>query len=93
MSLKLWDTAKEGSPVATLPVHEHLRQRLCDLYENDSIFDKFDCCMNGDASYVASGSYNNSFRAFGAYNGSDATLEASRDPMRRPAWSRMAAGM
>lgn len=36
--------------------------QLCDLYENDCIFDKFDCCMNGSASYVASGSYNNTFK-------------------------------
>jgi len=39
--------------------------QLCDLYENDSIFDKFDCCMNGDASHIATGSYNNLFRVFG----------------------------
>ncbi|KAI8475043.1 MAG: WD40-repeat-containing domain protein [Monoraphidium minutum] len=83
MTVKLWDLAKENAPVATFNVHEPLRQRLCDLYENDCIFDKFDCCMNGDATYVASGSYSNSFRAFGAYNGADSTLEATRDPMRK----------
>eukprot|EP00878_Enallax_costatus_P038537 GHUV01043844.1.p1 GENE.GHUV01043844.1~~GHUV01043844.1.p1 ORF type:complete len:117 (-),score=16.85 GHUV01043844.1:46-396(-) len=36
--------------------------QLCDLYENDCIFDKFDCCMNGNATYVTSGSYNNQFK-------------------------------
>jgi len=64
-------------------MHEHLRARLCDLYENDCIFDKFDCCMNGTAKYVASGSYNNTFRVFGVSDTTDVTLEASRDPMRR----------
>ena len=57
--------------------------QLCDLYENDCIFDKFDCCMNGTAKYVASGSYNNTFRVFGVSDTTDVTLEASRDPMRR----------
>ncbi|GBF96678.1 serine threonine phosphatase 2A 55 kDa regulatory subunit B [Raphidocelis subcapitata] len=83
MTVKLWDLAKENAPVATFSVHEGLRQRLCDLYENDCIFDKFDCCMNGTATAVASGSYSNSFRVFGAADGGDATLEATRDPMRK----------
>lgn len=58
--------------------------QLCDLYENDCIFDKFDCCMNGAATYVASGSYNNSFKVFKCADGASGTpLEATRDPMRR----------
>lgn len=31
--------------------------QLGDLYENDSIFDKFECCLSGDGSRVATGSY------------------------------------
>ena len=31
--------------------------QLCDLYENDSIFDKFECCLSGDGIRVATGSY------------------------------------
>lgn len=31
--------------------------QLCDLYENDSIFDKFECCLSGDGLQVATGSY------------------------------------
>lgn len=34
---------------------------LCDLYESDCIFDKFECAISGDASHVATGSYNNVF--------------------------------
>eukprot|EP00983_Pelagomonas_calceolata_P066960 1149294-Pelagomonas_calceolata.AAC.2 len=56
--------------------------QLCDLYENDSIFDKFDCCINGSGDAICTGSYNNMFRVFGV-NGVDLTLEASRDPMRK----------
>eukprot|EP00955_Chlamydomonas_euryale_P071961 361250-Chlamydomonas_euryale.AAC.29 len=83
MTLKLWDINKENAPVATYNVHEQLRARLCDLYENDSIFDKFDCCINGSGTGIATGSYNNLFRVFNAWDGTDATLEASRDPMRK----------
>ncbi|VVA91689.1 unnamed protein product [Arabis nemorensis] len=85
MTLKLWDINMDSGPVASYQVHEHLRPRLCDLYENDSIFDKFECCLSGDGLRVATGSYSNLFRVFGASPGSTeaATLEASKNPMRR----------
>ncbi|KAG7014027.1 Serine/threonine protein phosphatase 2A 55 kDa regulatory subunit B beta isoform [Cucurbita argyrosperma subsp. argyrosperma] len=58
---------------------------LCDLYENDSIFDKFECCLSGDGLRLATGSYSNLFRVFGCVSGSTeaTTLEASKNPMRR----------
>jgi hypothetical protein len=36
--------------------------QLCDLYENDCIFDKFDCCVSGDGTRLATGSYSNLFK-------------------------------
>lgn len=35
-------------PQKSLQVHEYLRSKLCSLYENDCIFDKFECCWNGN---------------------------------------------
>ncbi|KAJ6803056.1 serine/threonine protein phosphatase 2A 55 kDa regulatory subunit B beta isoform-like isoform X1 [Iris pallida] len=85
MTLKLWDINMDSGPVATFQVHEYLRPKLCDLYENDSIFDKFECCLSGDGLRVATGSYSNLFRVFGcaAGNNEATTLEASKNPMRR----------
>ncbi|CAD5170048.1 unnamed protein product [Musa acuminata subsp. malaccensis] len=85
MTLKLWDINMDSGPVATFQVHEHLRPKLCDLYENDSIFDKFECCLSGDGLRVATGSYSNLFRVFGCLPGSKetTTLEASKNPMRQ----------
>ncbi|KAK3028919.1 hypothetical protein RJ639_039928 [Escallonia herrerae] len=57
MTLKLWDINMDSGPVSTFQVHEYLRPKLCDLYENDSIFDKFECCLSGDGMRVATGSY------------------------------------
>ncbi|KAE8726561.1 Serine/threonine protein phosphatase 2A 55 kDa regulatory subunit B beta isoform [Hibiscus syriacus] len=57
MNLKLWDVRMDSSPVATFKIHEHLRPNLCDLYTNDSIFDKFECCVSGDGLHFATGSY------------------------------------
>ncbi|RLM92385.1 uncharacterized protein C2845_PM08G18060 [Panicum miliaceum] len=85
MTLKLWDVKMNSGPVATFQVHEYLRPKLCDLYENDSIFDKFECCQSGDGLRVATGSYSNIFRVFGVGTGSNeaTTLEATRNPTRR----------
>ncbi|XP_062204203.1 serine/threonine protein phosphatase 2A 55 kDa regulatory subunit B beta isoform-like isoform X2 [Phragmites australis] len=85
MTLKLWDVKMNSGPVATFQVHEYLRPKLCDLYENDSIFDKFECCQSGDGLRVATGSYSNIFRVFGCGAGSNeaTTLEATRNPTRR----------
>lgn len=48
LSLKIWDINMESRPIKTIPIHDHLRGKLCDLYENDCIFDKFECIWGGD---------------------------------------------
>lgn len=52
MTMKLWDIAMERQPVKTVRIHEFLRPRLCDLYENECIFDKFECAINHDGTFV-----------------------------------------
>ncbi|KAI8544574.1 hypothetical protein RHMOL_Rhmol08G0307700 [Rhododendron molle] len=89
MTLKLWDINMDSGPVSTFQVHEYLRPKLCDLYENDSIFDKFECCLSGDGQRVSTGSYSNLFRVFGCSAGSSeaTSLEASKNPMSFHWWS------
>ncbi|XP_045780537.1 serine/threonine-protein phosphatase 2A 55 kDa regulatory subunit B alpha isoform [Maniola jurtina] len=95
LGLKVWDLRMETKPVETYPVHEYLRSKLCSLYENDCIFDKFECCWSGDDQRLMTGSYNGFFRIFergggggagagGATRRSELTLEASRDAAARP---------
>ncbi|XP_032523213.1 serine/threonine-protein phosphatase 2A 55 kDa regulatory subunit B alpha isoform isoform X1 [Danaus plexippus] len=87
LGLKVWDLRMETKPVETYPVHEYLRSKLCSLYENDCIFDKFECCWSGDDQRLMTGSYNGFFRIFERGCGAGAasarrgelTLEASRD--------------
>jgi len=52
LTLKVWDINMESRPVQTINIHDHLRNKLCDLYENDCIFDKFECTFSGDGQYV-----------------------------------------
>jgi serine/threonine-protein phosphatase 2A regulatory subunit B len=82
LTLKVWDVAMEARPLATFSVHEALRSKLCDLYENDAIFDKFECAMSGDGANAATGTYSNLFRVFATHGEGDASVEASKDPQR-----------
>ncbi|XP_051838697.1 serine/threonine-protein phosphatase 2A 55 kDa regulatory subunit B delta isoform isoform X3 [Antechinus flavipes] len=79
LSVKVWDLNMETRPVETYQVHEYLRSKLCSLYENDCIFDKFECCWSGSDSALMTGSYNNFFRMFDRSMRRDVTLEASRE--------------
>lgn len=65
--------------VCLFQVHEYLRSKLCSLYENDCIFDKFECCWNGNDMAIMTGSYNNFFRMFDRTTKREVTLEASKD--------------
>ncbi|KGN63570.1 serine/threonine protein phosphatase 2A 55 kDa regulatory subunit B beta isoform [Cucumis sativus] len=86
MNLKLWDIHKCSSPVAVFKIHEHLRPRLCELYDNDSIFDRFECCLSADGLHFATGSYSNHLRMFSYGSGSSEgiTTEVGKFPDRRP---------
>lgn len=64
MTVKIWDLAMEREPVKTINIHESLRDRLCDTYENDAIFDKFEVQFSGDSKSVMTGSYNNNFMIY-----------------------------
>jgi serine/threonine-protein phosphatase 2A regulatory subunit B len=69
----------EKTPVKTIPIHEHLRPRLCDTYENDSIFDKFEVVFSGDAKNVMTGSYNNNFMIYPSDNDKDTEVVLQAD--------------
>ncbi|MGH0124687.1 UNVERIFIED_CONTAM: hypothetical protein FKN15_033339 [Acipenser sinensis] len=79
LTVKVWDLNMENRPIETYQVHDYLRSKLCSLYENDCIFDKFECVWNGSDSVIMTGSYNNFFRMFDRNTKRDVTLEASRE--------------
>ena len=80
MTLKIWDVAMEREPLRTIKVHEELRSKLTDLYENDCIFDKFECSVSGDGNNFVTGSYNNFFHIYDRYGQSDICIEAAKVP-------------
>ena len=83
MCLKLWDVNMEAKPIRTIYVHEQLRSKLCDLYENDAIFDKFQCSFSGDAKWLLTGSYHNYLHIYDRIGKGDVCIEASKTPKKR----------
>ncbi|KAH9255716.1 hypothetical protein BASA81_006110 [Batrachochytrium salamandrivorans] len=76
LSLKIWDMKMERRPVKTIPIHEHLKPKLHDLYENDCIFDKFECVTSPDGKFFATGSYHNYLHVFDR-SGNQDVIEAT----------------
>eukprot|EP00753_Platysulcus_tardus_P014186 PLAT4179.1.p1 GENE.PLAT4179.1~~PLAT4179.1.p1 ORF type:complete len:432 (+),score=156.03 PLAT4179.1:284-1579(+) len=77
MTVKVWDLRREDMPVRTIPVHEHLEPKLCDLYDTDAIFDKFEVALSGDGQHILTGSYGNRFSVYDRDSGAESTLVAS----------------
>ena len=63
-------------PLQTINIHDYLLPKLCDLYENDCIFDKFECTASPDGKHVVSGSYQNYFNIYNRETGSGTSIEA-----------------
>jgi len=64
MHLKLWDARVNTAPVVVYDVHEHLSAKLYELYENDNIFDKFECAISSNSMHMLTGSYSNNFMIY-----------------------------
>lgn len=55
-----------NKPVSTVPVFEPLKSKLCELYENECIFDKFNLSTSPDGNYCVTGNFNSTFHQISA---------------------------
>ncbi len=61
LSIKLWDIrGKEQAPVASCHTCDYLERKLCNLYEEESIYDKFFLDISPCSNYMLTGGYNKS---------------------------------
>lgn len=79
LNVKIWDLNMENRPLETYCVHDFLRNKLCVLYENDCIFDKFECSWSSNDDYILSGSYHNFFKSFCRSTRQENMFECSRE--------------
>jgi serine/threonine-protein phosphatase 2A regulatory subunit B len=52
LTLKIWDINMESKPIKTINVHDYVKPKLVDLYDNEYLFDKYECTFSGDGKYV-----------------------------------------
>lgn len=78
MTIKIWDLNMENKPVRTIQIHDYLRSKLCDLYENDFIFDKFETAISNDSNLIVTGSYHNTFNIYDRQSKNEVSLEATK---------------
>eukprot|EP01080_Neovahlkampfia_damariscottae_P000785 gene785-9035_t len=83
MTLKVWDVRTEKRPLSILYVHEGIRSKLCDLYESDSIFDKFETDFSGGSKNIVTGSYKNNFHVFDISGSNHEIVEATRTSKKK----------
>lgn len=80
MTVKLWDLRQERKPLDVISVHEYLRPKLWDLYENDCVYDGFEVGISHEGN-ICTGSYNNYFHVYDMKLKNDTWAEASKVPM------------
>lgn len=85
LTLKMWDLKMENKPVKTIRIHDFLKSKLCDLYENDCIFDKFECTVSGGGDHLLTGSYHNYFQIYDIQNSRASALrmKLGRGPSKK----------
>ena len=58
LAVQIWDVRNTKQPCKTYNVTDYMDKKLCDVYESETIFDKFDMQISPDSSMVLTGSYN-----------------------------------
>lgn len=61
ITLKVWDLRNPGKPFKTMKVCDFIEPKLCDLYENEGIYDKFELEVSPCSKYIMTGSYGDKF--------------------------------
>lgn len=70
LSVKLWDVAQPKKPVMNVMLNDGIKSKLCEMVENEAIFDKFQVACSPDSSSILSGSYNGTFHLVDPVEGS-----------------------
>lgn len=58
VSVHIWDIRKTQTPMQSYHINDYIEKRLCEVYESEAIFDKFDMQVSPNGAYVLTGSYN-----------------------------------
>ena len=61
LTMKIWDLRKTDKVLDLIQIFEPLKSKLCDLYENECIFDKFNVVSSPCSNFMATGYFDGKF--------------------------------
>lgn len=67
ISIKIWDMCNDKKPLSWFPIDENIRSHLCDLFEADSLDDRFN--LSDVDGRILTGNYSDSFHLIEAESG------------------------
>lgn len=70
----------DSGPLTSLPVHDHLRTALRELYTSHAIFDKFEVSVSPLPSRVVTGSYGGTFKVLDYTSSFEYSFRAGQRP-------------
>ena len=71
LSVKIWDVCNAKKPVSTIMLNEGIKPKLCEMVENETIFDKFGVKCSANGNTIFTGSYNNNFHLLDSEEGTN----------------------
>ena len=75
LAVHVWDIRNTRTPARSFNVTDYLEKRLCEVYESEAIFDKFDLQVSPDASMVVTGAYNSQAHVIDLVSSSNSTVD------------------
>lgn len=76
LTVKVWDIRNQSKPVKNLYVTDYIDKKLCDLYEAESVFDKFKLDVSPDGQNIVTGAYNSNAHIIDLEGKVNTTIEA-----------------
>mmetsp|Transcript_48003 Transcript_48003/g.71138 ORF Transcript_48003/g.71138 Transcript_48003/m.71138 type:complete len:453 (-) Transcript_48003:246-1604(-) len=78
LRVRVWDLKMPHKAVHNIAVNSNLQGKLIELYENDSIFDKFEISLSPNGKQFVTGSYNGNFHIYDIDGTLNTTLKAQK---------------
>jgi serine/threonine-protein phosphatase 2A regulatory subunit B len=71
----IWDIRNTKMPCKTYNVTDYLERKLCEVYESETIFDKFDMHISPNANLVLTGAYNSNLHVLDVKNNTNTAID------------------
>lgn len=75
LGIQIWDIRNQRQPCKVFNVTEYLEKKLCEVYESENIFDKFDLQISPDSSMVLTGGYNSNVHVIDIKNQTNCQID------------------